>query len=82
MTQTITAHFDGKVIVPDGPVELPTGRRLRVRVELADEPGPRPTGSVTPPVPIDEWERRLFALATDCGVSIPDSALSSDGLYD
>jgi hypothetical protein len=41
MTQTITAHFDGKVIVPDGPVELPTGRRLRVSVEVADEPEPR-----------------------------------------
>lgn len=37
---------------------------------------------IAPPVPIDDWERRLFALATDCGVSIPDEALSSDGLYE
>jgi hypothetical protein len=29
----------------------------------------------------DEWERRLFGAALDCGVSVPDSALSSDGLY-
>lgn len=35
-----------------------------------------------PPVPADEWERRLFAAAVDCGVSVPDAALSSDGLYD
>ncbi len=35
-----------------------------------------------PPYPIDEWERRLFAAAIDCGVSVPDAALSSDGLYD
>jgi hypothetical protein len=35
-----------------------------------------------PPVPADEWERRLFAAAVDCGVSVPDSALSSDGLYE
>jgi hypothetical protein len=41
MTQTIAAHYDGRVIVPDGPVELPTGRPLRIRVELADEPEPR-----------------------------------------
>ena len=34
------------------------------------------------PTPVDEWERRLFAAAVDCGVSVPDSALSSDGLYD
>lgn len=32
--------------------------------------------------PQDEWERELFGAAIDCGVSIPDSALSSDGLYE
>jgi hypothetical protein len=32
--------------------------------------------------PRDEWERGLLAAARDCGVSLPDSALSSDGLYD
>ena len=36
----------------------------------------------TPPGPADEWERRLFAAAVDCGVSVPDATLSSDGLYD
>lgn len=34
------------------------------------------------PAAIDEWERRLFAAAVDCGVSVPDHALSSDGLYE
>jgi hypothetical protein len=34
------------------------------------------------PAPADEWERRLFAAAIDCGVSVPDAALSSDGLYE
>jgi hypothetical protein len=32
--------------------------------------------------PQDDWERKLFEAAIDCGVSVPDSALSSDGLYD
>ena len=32
--------------------------------------------------PRDDWERRLLGIATDCGVSLPDSALSSDGLYE
>ena len=32
--------------------------------------------------PQDEWERRLFGAALDCGVSVPNSALSSDGLYE
>jgi hypothetical protein len=30
----------------------------------------------------DEWERRLRRTATDCGVSLPDAALSSEGLYE
>ena len=37
---------------------------------------------VVPPAPSDDWERRLFDAAIDCGVSVPDAALSSDGLYD
>ena len=32
--------------------------------------------------PRDDWERKLFGAAIDCGVSVPDSALSSDGLYE
>lgn len=38
--------------------------------------------SVAPVEPRDDWERKLFGAAIDCGVSIPDSALSSDGLYE
>jgi len=41
MTRSITAHFDGQFIVPDEPVQLPVGQRLRVQVELA-EPTPAP----------------------------------------
>jgi hypothetical protein len=41
MTQTIAAHFDGKVIVPDELVQLPVGQPLRIRLELADSPSPR-----------------------------------------
>jgi len=32
--------------------------------------------------PRDEWERALLALGTKCGVSLPNSALSSEGLYE
>ncbi len=35
MSQTITGHFDGKVIIPEKPVKLPVGKRLRLQVELA-----------------------------------------------
>jgi hypothetical protein len=30
----------------------------------------------------DDWERMVLGLATDCGVSLPHSALSSEGLYE
>ena len=36
----------------------------------------------TSPKPQDEWERSILGLAKDCGVSLPDSALSSEGLYE
>jgi hypothetical protein len=35
-----------------------------------------------PIVPRDDWERRLRAIATDCGVSLSDEAVSSEGLYE
>jgi hypothetical protein len=36
-----------------------------------------------PPVqPEDEWERRLLGVAKDCGVSLPDAALSGEALYE
>jgi hypothetical protein len=41
MGQTISAHFDGKVIVPDEPIQLPVGQSLRVVVELAIAERPR-----------------------------------------
>lgn len=37
---------------------------------------------VAPIEPRDEWERQLLAIATDCGISLPNSAVSSEGLYD
>lgn len=35
MTQTITGLFDGKVIIPDRPVRLPVGKRLRIQIDVA-----------------------------------------------
>jgi len=37
---TIKAHFDGKVIVPDQPVELVQGQPLVVHFEPAPQNGP------------------------------------------
>lgn len=32
--------------------------------------------------PRDEWERRLLAIGTDCGVSLSNEALSREEMYD
>lgn len=41
MTTTISAHFDGRVIVPDEALQLPVGQPLRVHIELPEPPTPR-----------------------------------------
>jgi hypothetical protein len=33
----IKAHFDGKVLVPDEPVDLPVDQPLEVHIRLSDE---------------------------------------------
>jgi hypothetical protein len=55
MSETISAHFDGRVIVPDTPLGLPPGRRLRVHIETV-EPETYPLAEIA-------------QLATDMGVS-------------
>jgi hypothetical protein len=35
---TIGAHFDGRVFVPDGPIDLPVGHRVRVVAESDASP--------------------------------------------
>jgi hypothetical protein len=57
-------------IVLDQPQALPEGAKVQVVIvqQLRE--------------PRDEWERRLRALAMDCGVSLSNEALSSEGLYD
>jgi hypothetical protein len=58
------------VVVPDDRSALPEGTRVRI------------IAAPTPPQPRDEWERRLLALAKDCGVSLADSALRRESLYE
>ena len=73
-------------------VELPQQVETAL-ARLADQRGVRPEDlaldiirrevtPITPPIAQDDWEQHLFSLAVDCGVSVPDAALSSDGLYE
>jgi hypothetical protein len=38
--------------------------------------------AATPPEARDEWERGLLEAARPWGISFPDAALTSEGLYD
>jgi hypothetical protein len=45
MSQAILAHFDGRAIIPDVPLQLPPGQRLRIRIEET-EPEPYPLARI------------------------------------
>ncbi len=75
MNQPIDAIYDNGVLRPSVPLSLPDKTRVKVIVELQ-----LPTNSVTPPQ--DEWERKLLGLVKDCGVSLANSAVGSEGLYE
>lgn len=89
MSQTIEAEIDeaGTVRLREPVVGVGTPRRALVIV-LDEPPAPAPPAGepidyrqFLPP-PVDEWHRRLRELAIPCGVSLPDSAFSSEELYD
>jgi hypothetical protein len=42
MARTITARFDGSVIIPDRPLKLPVGQRLRIQVAVEKTANGRP----------------------------------------
>ena len=37
---SLKAHFDGKVIVPDEPVDLVPNQKLRITIEAVEQPTP------------------------------------------
>jgi hypothetical protein len=44
MTVNLRAHFDGRVIVPDEPVDLPDNQPLAVQVSMPAKNAPRKAG--------------------------------------
>jgi hypothetical protein len=59
----INAHFDGRVIVPDEPVDLPPNQALIVRIEAKN---------------VDEWPARESALAWLAANASDSTDLPSD----
>jgi hypothetical protein len=75
MSVVIRAHFDGKVIVPDEPVDLPVNEPLEFDLR------PTPTCLPWDPSKADEaWEWMKSHPIN--GLSIPDEALRRENLYE
>ena len=65
--------INGQIVLDQPQAQaLPEGAKVDVMI-LPSSPAP---------IPHDEFVRRLRAIATDCGVSLSDEAVSSEGLYD
>jgi len=71
---TIDAHYDGKVIVPDEPVDLPENQPLRIALHLASP------GKAVPSPDRRAALERLLARGVRVA-SIPDDALRRESLY-
>jgi len=41
MSQSIRGHFDGNVIVPDGPLDLRAGQRIEIEIRAVDSESPQ-----------------------------------------
>ena len=57
----------------------------RVILQVVKAPRQRVAMAIPPtsiPAPRDDWERRLRAIAINCGTSLYDVAVSSEGIYD
>jgi len=83
MSDQVDAIYDGGVLKPVVPLSLPDKIRVKLTID-ADRVSSSGDGQRISEViePRDEWERQLLGIAKDCGVSLPDSAVSSDQLYE
>jgi hypothetical protein len=73
MARTISAHFDGKVIVPDEPIDLPAGQRVYVLVYPAEPEKPAGPADGTPPATGTEPGSSKFAWLEDIVADLPDA---------
>lgn len=78
MTRVARAHFDGKVIVPDEPIDLPINAPLEIRCTPVQDEGEADASAL-----IEERLRGL-AKATGClaGPTLPEEALRRENLYE
>ena len=74
MAIEINAHFDGKTLVPDEPLDLPVDTPVKARLTVIEaRPGRSPEREAA-------WQR-LLSLRIP-GVCIPEEALRRENMYE
>jgi hypothetical protein len=75
MSAVIRAHFDGKVIIPDEPVDLPIDKPLEIRFREVPQ--------------LLKWDPKKARAAVNRiasravhGLNIPDEALRRENMYE
>lgn len=79
MTTTVRARFDGRVLIPEEPVDLPVGDDLVLQLQT-----PQPREEPVTPEIIQQRLQRLestFGLL-DTPVLVPDEALRRECFYE
>lgn len=74
MAMRIRAHYDGKTIVPDDPVDLPVNQSLEVQLTVVEPKGRRSAARAA------AWRQLLAGRVS--GVRIPDEALRRENMYE
>jgi hypothetical protein len=76
MAISFRAHFDGKVIVPDEPVDLPVDQPLNIEAQ--------PALKVHAALSEEEWHAALDRLVARAipGLNISDESLRRENLYE
>lgn len=78
MNKVFRAHFDGKVLIPEEPVELPLNESMEL--EVREKQGVSEDG---PPYPRDVWMRKLKELSGGVkGFTSPSTFLRQDNAFD
>jgi len=68
----VNAHYDGKVIVPDEPLDLPANQKLRIQVEPIGSPAPTDQTLPKPKLQLGLQRGVVTYLAPDWDEPLPD----------
>lgn len=74
MSVVARVHFDGKVIIPDEPVDLPVGESIEAEFRVSSPPEDRRRATQA------AWEQ--FVACVVPGLNIPEDAFRRENMYE